>query len=153
MDVPVALGVLVTFVASTGATFDPDGLFGHEVYFDSLTMFVSFLLGGRLLETRARHQVAQVLEATLAGMPETALRLDPRSLGAHEYLGELFVELRQIIRLHRSNIQRMNTKGRQNSWPISTGCRLSGQRLHSDSTAQRDRRIQTMSDACQTRPP
>ena len=76
MDVPVALGVLVTFIASTGATFDPDGLFGHEVYFDSLTMFVSFLLGGRLLEVRARHRVAQVLEATLAGLPETALRLN-----------------------------------------------------------------------------
>ena len=75
MDVPVALGVLVTFVASSGATFDPAGIFGHEVYFDSLTMFVSFLLGGRLLETRARHRVAQVLESALAGMPETALRL------------------------------------------------------------------------------
>ena len=76
MDVPVALGVAVTFIASSGATFDPDGLFGHEVYFDSLTMFVSFLLAGRLLETRARHQVAQVLESALSGMPETALRLD-----------------------------------------------------------------------------
>ncbi|MES2717364.1 MAG: cation-translocating P-type ATPase [Pseudomonadota bacterium] len=76
MDVPVALGVLVTFVASTGATFAPDGLFGHEVYFDSLTMFVSFLLAGRLLEVRARHRVAQVLETALDGMPETALRLD-----------------------------------------------------------------------------
>ena len=76
MDVPVALGVAVTFVASSGATFDPGGLLGHEVYFDSLTMFVSFLLAGRLLETRARHQVAQVLEAALGGMPETALRLD-----------------------------------------------------------------------------
>jgi Cu2+-exporting ATPase len=76
MDVPVALGILVTFVASSGATFAPDGVFGHEVYFDSLTMFVSFLLAGRLLETRARHKVAQVLEAALAGMPETALRLD-----------------------------------------------------------------------------
>ena len=76
MDMPVALGVLVTFVASTGATFDPGGVFGHEVYFDSLTMFVSFLLGGRLLEVRARHRVAQVLEATLAALPETALRLN-----------------------------------------------------------------------------
>jgi len=74
MDVPVALGVLVTFVASSGATFDPAGIFGQEVYFDSLTMFVSFLLAGRLLETRARHRVAQVLESALAGMPETALR-------------------------------------------------------------------------------
>ena len=31
MDVPVALGLVVTFVASTGATFDPSGIFGHEV--------------------------------------------------------------------------------------------------------------------------
>ncbi len=76
MDVPVALGVLVTFVASTGATFDPGGPFGHEVYFDSLTMFVSFLLGGRYLELRARHRAAESLEVALAGMPETALRLD-----------------------------------------------------------------------------
>ena len=75
MDTPVALGVLVTFVASTGATFEPGGLFGHEVYFDSLTMFVSFLLAGRLLEARARHRVAQVLESALDGMPETALRV------------------------------------------------------------------------------
>jgi len=75
MDVPVALGIAVTFVASTGATFDPSGVFGHEVYFDSLTMFVSFLLGGRLLETRARHRVAQVLESALSGMPETAQRV------------------------------------------------------------------------------
>ncbi len=75
MDLPVALGVLVTFVASTGATFDPGGLFGHEVYFDSLTMFVAFLLGGRFLELRARHRAAEALESALAAMPETALRL------------------------------------------------------------------------------
>ena len=75
MDVPVALGIAVTFLASSGATFAPDGLFGGEVYFDSLTMFVSFLLGGRLLELRARHRVADVLETALAGLPETALRV------------------------------------------------------------------------------
>ncbi|MFN3397167.1 MAG: 4-hydroxybenzoate octaprenyltransferase, partial [Sulfurimicrobium sp.] len=39
----VALGIAVTFVASTGALFDPDGPLGHEVYFDSLTMFVALL--------------------------------------------------------------------------------------------------------------
>ena len=76
MDVPVAPVIVVTFVASSGATFAPGGLFGREVYSDSLTMSVSFLLLGRLLETRARHRVAQVLESALAGMPETALRLD-----------------------------------------------------------------------------
>ncbi|WP_310740692.1 heavy metal translocating P-type ATPase [Ideonella alba] len=75
MDVPVALGLLVTFVASSGATFDPHGVFGHEVYFDSFTMFISFLLGGRYLEMSARHRAAEALEQSLAGMPETALRL------------------------------------------------------------------------------
>jgi Cu2+-exporting ATPase len=77
MDVPVALGILVTFIASTGATFDPDGAFGHEVYFDSFTMFVSFLLAGRFLEMTVRHRAAESLEAALSGMPETALRLEP----------------------------------------------------------------------------
>jgi Cu2+-exporting ATPase len=76
MDVPVALAVLVTFVASTGATFDPDGVFGHEVYFDSLTMFVAFLLGGRWFEVRARHRAAEALESAVARMPDTALRQD-----------------------------------------------------------------------------
>jgi Cu2+-exporting ATPase len=30
------------FIVSTAATFDPYGLLGKEVYFDSLTMFVFF---------------------------------------------------------------------------------------------------------------
>jgi P-type Cu2+ transporter len=76
MDVPVALGILVTFVASTGATFDPDGVFGHEVYFDSMTMFIAFLWLGRWLEMRTRHRTAEELERSLSGMPETALRVD-----------------------------------------------------------------------------
>ena len=75
MDVPVVLGLIVTFVASSGATFAPDGLFGHEVYFDSFTMFISFLLGGRYLEMSTRHRAAEALERSISGMPETALRL------------------------------------------------------------------------------
>jgi P-type Cu2+ transporter len=75
MDVPVALGVAVTFVASTGATFDPGGIFGTEVYFDSMTMFVSFLLAARYFELHARHRAAQSLEAALDSMPQQAQRL------------------------------------------------------------------------------
>ncbi|MBE0548414.1 MAG: cation-translocating P-type ATPase, partial [Rubrivivax sp.] len=75
MEVPVALGVAITFIASSGATFDPGGLFGNEVYFDSLTMFVSFLLGARYLELLARHGAAVALESALACLPETAWRL------------------------------------------------------------------------------
>ena len=75
MDVPVALGLLVTFIASTASTFDPAGPFGPEVYFDSLTMFLAFLWLGRFLEMRSRHRAAERLESTAASMPQTAWRV------------------------------------------------------------------------------
>ncbi|HEY9066139.1 MAG TPA: cation-translocating P-type ATPase [Burkholderiaceae bacterium] len=75
MDVPVALGIAVAFVASSGAAFDPGGPFGHEVWFDSLTMFVAFLLGGRYLEMRARHRAETSLEEATGRLPQTVLRL------------------------------------------------------------------------------
>ncbi len=79
MDVPVALAILITFIASTGATFDPAGAFGQEVYFDSMTMFVALLLGGRLLELRLRHRSAAALESALARVPLVVLRHDTRN--------------------------------------------------------------------------
>jgi cation transport ATPase len=42
MDVPVAIGIAVAFVASSGAAFDTGGVFGSAVWFDSPAMFVSF---------------------------------------------------------------------------------------------------------------
>jgi Cu2+-exporting ATPase len=77
MDVPVALGIVVTFIASTGATFDPGGLFGEEVYFDSLTMFVFFLLGGRYLVLRSHGTTAGALESLMQRLPETVEREAP----------------------------------------------------------------------------
>ncbi|MBT9504751.1 MAG: cadmium-translocating P-type ATPase [Burkholderiaceae bacterium] len=91
MDVPVALGLAVSFIASTGATFDPGGLFGHEVYFDSLTMFVAFLLSGRYLELRARHRVADSLETALSQRPEMAQRLGADGRVSEVRIGELVV--------------------------------------------------------------
>ena len=76
MDVPAAIGMAVAFVASSGAAFDAGGLFGHEVYFDSLTMFVSFLLAGRYLEMCIRHRAETGLEDALGRLPETALRVE-----------------------------------------------------------------------------
>jgi Cu2+-exporting ATPase len=75
MDVPVALGIAVTFVASTGALFDPRGPLGHEVYFDSLTMFVALLLLARWFELGARHRAAEALEAVAGALPTVAERL------------------------------------------------------------------------------
>ncbi len=75
MDVPVALGIAVTFVASTGALFDPTGPLGHEVYFDSLTMFVALLLLARWFELGARHRAADALEAVAGSLPTACERL------------------------------------------------------------------------------
>ena len=75
MDVPVALGIAVSFLASTTAALDPGGPLGSEVYFDSLTMFVAFLLGARALEMRVRHRAAQMLETAMGALPESTLRL------------------------------------------------------------------------------
>jgi len=77
MDVPVALGLAMTFVASSGALFEPGGWFGEECYFDSLTMFVSFLLAGRYLELRARHRAAAALEQAGAALPDVVERIEP----------------------------------------------------------------------------
>ncbi len=74
MDLPVALGMLITFVVSTAGTFDPQGIFGAEVYFDSLTMFVFFLLTGRWLELRMRDRTAGALEALMNRLPDSVER-------------------------------------------------------------------------------
>ena len=77
MDLPVALGMVVTFVVSSIGTFEPTGPFGAEVYFDSLTMFVFFLLMGRWLEQRMRDRTAGALEAVLNRLPDSVRKRMP----------------------------------------------------------------------------
>ncbi len=74
MDTPVAIGMLATFVVSTGVTMGQTDVFGHEAYFDSLTMFVAFLLMGRWLESSARERVTHSLEALCVRLPEAVER-------------------------------------------------------------------------------
>jgi P-type Cu2+ transporter len=75
MDVPVVLGLAVTFVASTAAMVNPQGAFGGDVYFDSLTMFVAFLLGARWFEVRAKHRAAAWLDDAARRVPDVAQRV------------------------------------------------------------------------------
>jgi Cu2+-exporting ATPase len=84
MDLPVALGMLITFAVSTAGTFDRQGHFGREVYFDSLTMFVFFLLAGRWLELRLRDRTAGALDALMNRMPDRVARL--RMDGSFEHV-------------------------------------------------------------------
>jgi Cu2+-exporting ATPase len=74
MDLPVAIALVITFVVSTAGTFEPLGIFGRAVFFDSLTMFVFFLLTGCWLELRPCDRTAGALEAMVNRMPEAVHR-------------------------------------------------------------------------------
>jgi P-type Cu2+ transporter len=74
MDLPVALGTAITFAVSSAATFEPQGWWSHEVYFDSLTMFVFFLLTGRWLEQRLRGRTARSLDSLMQRLPDSVER-------------------------------------------------------------------------------
>ena len=74
MDVPVSLGILAAFIMSTLATFVPGGWWGDVVYYDSLTMFVSFLLVGRWLDVKLRNRTAGALENMMRRLPHAVLK-------------------------------------------------------------------------------
>jgi Cu2+-exporting ATPase len=72
MDVPVALGILVAFGGSVHAT-----LTGHgEVYYDSVVMFIFFLLVSRYFELMARKRGAEIAENLDRALPAMATRLE-----------------------------------------------------------------------------
>lgn len=75
MDWPVALGIIVAFIPSAIATFNQQG----EVYFESISMFVAFLLTARYLEfcagQSARYSqgnIPAILEKERINMTEKA---------------------------------------------------------------------------------
>ncbi|WP_428719045.1 heavy metal translocating P-type ATPase [Undibacterium curvum] len=57
MDVPVSLGILLTFFASVWATYQ-----GGTVYFDSAIMFVFLLLGARWIEQKVQKRTGAALK-------------------------------------------------------------------------------------------
>ena len=97
MDLPVAIGMLVTFAVSTLGTFEPQGPFGAEVYFDSFTMFVFFLLTGRWLELRLRDKTAGALEAVMNRLPDAVHRKN--SKGQWELTTLRHLRLKDVIQV------------------------------------------------------
>lgn len=72
MDVPVSLGILLTFFASIWATFK-DG--GGAVYYDSAIMFVFLLLGARYIEARVQRKTTAALRVLTQLTPVVAQRM------------------------------------------------------------------------------
>jgi Cu2+-exporting ATPase len=70
INLPVALAVTLVFAASTFTTVIGSG----EIYFDSVSMFVFLLLGGRYLELRSRHRSGALGDAVIDATPWLAQR-------------------------------------------------------------------------------
>jgi Cu2+-exporting ATPase len=71
MDVPVAAALVLAFAASAFNTLRDTG----QVYFDSVTMFIFFLLIGRYVEANMRRGSLDATEALARSLPATASRL------------------------------------------------------------------------------
>lgn len=72
MDVPVTLGITLAYVASAWHVWTGQ----HEVYFDSVAMFVFLLLSVRLFELSARKKAAEKIESLTNLTPTMTNRLD-----------------------------------------------------------------------------
>jgi P-type Cu2+ transporter len=73
MDVPVALALAVAYTASVANTLRGTG----EIYFDSVTMFIFFLLAGRFVEMTVRQGKLSATEALARSLPSTVTRIAP----------------------------------------------------------------------------
>jgi len=69
MDTPVVIGILTAFGASSWALLHH---IAQGVYFDSVSMFVFLLLGGRYLEGMARRKAGAALESLVKLIPAFA---------------------------------------------------------------------------------
>lgn len=70
MDVPIALALALAFIAGTINLITGSG----QSYFDSITMFVAFILGARYIELLARQDAQGGAEALAKQLPATCER-------------------------------------------------------------------------------
>ncbi len=89
MDVPVALALMLAFLGS---------IISNEVYFDSIAMFVFFLLTGRYFELRARQRSAQAAESLVHLVPTMATRLGKDAQEELVLVADLEIGDRLLIR-------------------------------------------------------
>lgn len=91
MDVPVSIALLVTFFASLYATITGQG----ETYYDSVSMFIFFLLAGRYVEHNARLKAASMANDLVVIEPVLVKRLATNAALAQEVLEVLNTDAHQ----------------------------------------------------------
>ncbi|RUO22678.1 copper-translocating P-type ATPase [Aliidiomarina iranensis] len=92
MDVPVALAMVIAFIASFYATVTDTG----DVYYECVTMFAFFLLAGRFLEMQARHKAVANAANLMKLIPAIAER---QTTDGWEQVMVKYLETGDVIRV------------------------------------------------------
>lgn len=85
MDVPVSLALIITFFASLYATVTGQG----ETYYDSVSMFIFFLLAGRYIEHNARLKAATMANDLVVVEPVLVRKISENKEAAERILQQL----------------------------------------------------------------
>ncbi len=143
MDVPVALAIGLAYIASAWATIFQQG----EVYFESISMFVFFLLLGRYVEMRARHRNREAYGNLAQLMPLSAWRVSSEEDTREQQVpikllrendlilvraGEIFAADGVVEEGHSSAVEALLT-GESQPVPKAPGDRVIAGTLNSDS--------------------
>jgi len=72
MDLPISIGISVSFLWSSYVTIFPNEANRGHVYYDSVSMFVFLILVGRFLESSARETAGSATRHLLALLPRSA---------------------------------------------------------------------------------
>lgn len=110
MDVPVSIALVITFVASFYATVTGTG----QTYYDSVSMFVFFLLAGRMVEHNARLKAVNMSNDLVVIEPIVVRRLGQANELTCAYLEQLALSNAQHNtqqnRTQQSSTQQNNTQ-------------------------------------------
>ncbi len=101
MDVPVSLGILIAYINSIWATVTAGG----HVYYDSIVMFVFFLLSARYFEFRARRRSALYIDTIGQIIPAITTRLVQEKSGSRqESVAVASLELNDILLIRPGDV-------------------------------------------------
>jgi Cu2+-exporting ATPase len=96
MDVPITFGILTAFSASLWTTLTGVGV----TYYDSVTMFVFFLLAGRYFDLMARKRATEASETLVHAAPAMAVRVRRRGdEWAEEAIPVAELEIGDLVRV------------------------------------------------------
>ena len=94
MDVPIALGLSIAFCSSILATLQQNG----HVYYDSIVMFIFFILGGRYFEFMSRKKSTAYLDKTSSILPLYATRINDNGENESIELNKLSISDKILVK-------------------------------------------------------